>query len=189
MLTTMNADTLYQVFLQSDIDTAINIHKAYPKLIKQAAWKDKFYQDFKDTSYFETWTWKENYLAKIQPQIMFLYKFVDNSITVNSYIYNNDQMIIDLVNVISEDAQVQSDYVRTYSSVIFDLDLTKRYLAISPDELLLYTNSFDEAVNAINGEDDYSVYAIIDLKTTVPYFLKYGIFKRYTNVAVHVYEK
>ncbi len=176
----MIVDTLYNIALQADYETTRAMLLTHKHFNKIDIWKAKC-----DSTkpYFDTWTSEVNYLVQTKPAFMLFVNFGEKQ-NVSEYMYEYNREFFDMWKSISmldyENTDVGAGYA-LHQPIIINIE--NNYLVVGqPDELdeIVIIGQFKNRDDAINAMQSYNnnlwnysaLYFIVDLKLTIPVFIK-----------------
>ena len=174
-----NLDCLLNIAIQADYKTTVNFLQT-SKFFSNDIWKTKCKYLFPDKPYFDFWLGKENYLVQCRNIFCFCYNFTSN---VENIIYESDPTLEILCNAIN-------NFNTKYPHRLIKFPIKEQFIASRyyhhqhrTFSLIGQYPTKKEAKAGIKNcilehgaKDNFCV--IIDLKYSVPAFLKLGKFRK-----------
>lgn len=202
----MDFDCISNIIIYCDYLTTLSILRTckWLNIKEEKLWKLKYGRDYNDEFYFDFWSFRDNYIAKIiQYFVLGIYfdSFAGDNGYVSEYIYEYHPILLNILNM-SKHACGGS----CSNFIMLKFEISERFILVgdyggNEATILGQYETKEDAIEHIEDHQcyfhhaalDYDkyhyqnfAYAIIDLKLTKPYFLRVKSSEIYSNSSTNI---
>lgn len=190
----MNLDCIREIAFHCNFKTVRNLLKIYPSLNHPNFWREKCAFNFPNDNYLDFYTGEENYLLREKKEFVLAVDYCEGDYSCHNVLYEYNRVMQEMLNL--SDSKL---FERCIQHQLVPINIEARFVILKYDSddlefsLLYQCDSQSEAVDIMkdydenDGIEEYDYYMIIDLRTVVPHFLKYGRFRQSIEIKYKVY--
>lgn len=193
----LTIDCIKEIAYRSDYKTIKILIDLYPKIRAIEVWKTKCWLEFPDQNYLDFYTGEENYLLRKIGNFVLPLDFSCSKDPCGNHFYQYSEMLKDFLDLSFD--KFERGYLLHN---LIHINLQNRFVILYAMDLYHDIIIIDqcsikgEAINIIKkdikdiclNERSNHLYMIIDMKSVIPYFWKYGKLRQEIKPIFQIYK-